>query len=359
MIKVLFVANQMSFNLYGGAETQMIKTFEYINKLSDGKYSIKLFDMWHDDIEECDIVHVFKPTSFSFESLAISKYAKKNGIKVVSSSIFYYDENQNEQKDIVLIILSKLLIRFRKRFMKFWPFFYFDPFRHAEAVFNLSDVILPNTKEELRILSSFLNIDTSKCLIVPNGVNSEFKYGNQSLFREKYHLNDFILFVGRIERRKNVLQLIRAFVKSELNTHLVIIGKISDPAYYSICKKESNQKVIFLPPIPHDSDLLKSAYKSAKVVALPSKYETPGLVALEGGLAGANVVVTSVGGTKEYFKEYAWYINPKSEESIRKALIDAYNSPCSGLLSEHIKKNFGWNTVAKKTMEAYDIVMRS
>ena len=79
MVKVLFVTNQISFNLYGGAETQIIKTFEYINKLGDGKYSIKLFDMWHDNIEEYDIAHVFKPTSFSFESLAISRYAKKNG----------------------------------------------------------------------------------------------------------------------------------------------------------------------------------------------------------------------------------------------------------------------------------------
>lgn len=355
MVKVLFVTNQISFNLYGGAETQIIKTFEYINKLGDGKYSIKLFDMWHDNIEEYDIVHVFKPTSFSFESLAISRYAKKNGVKVVSSSIFY----QNEQKNIVFIILNQFLILLRKRFTKVWPLFYFDPFRHAESVFQISDVILPNTKEELRILSDFFNIDMDKCLIVPNGVNSEFKSGSHSLFRDKYNLNDFILFVGRIEPRKNVLRLIKAFVKSELDTYLVIIGKISDPGYYSICKKESNQKVIFLPPVPHDSDLLKSAYKSAKVVALPSKYETPGLAALEGGLAGANVVVTSVGGTKEYFKEYAWYINPKSEDSIRKALIDAYNSPRDEFLSKHIENNYGWDIVAKRTMEAYDVTMRS
>ncbi|TFH43141.1 MAG: glycosyltransferase [ANME-2 cluster archaeon] len=208
------------------------------------------------------------------------------------------------------------------------------------------------------MLSNFFDIDMNKCLIIPNGVNPEFKYGDVRDSNEKYNLTDFILFVGRIEHRKNVLQLIKAFVKSKLDTHLVIIGKISDPDYYSICKKESNKKVIFLPPIPHESELLRSAYKSAKVVALPSKYETPGLVALEGGLAGANVVVTSVGGTKEYFNEYAWYINPKSEDSIRNALIDAYNSPRNELLSKHIEKKYSWDVVAKKTIEVYDVAMR-
>lgn len=353
MIKVLFVTHQLSFNKYGGAETQILKTLEKINKLENNSFKVKLYDMWTDSIEDYDIVHIFKPTAFPIESYSIAKYAKDNGVKVVVSPIYYFHNISKNMSEMIINSLKERIILCRKYTSKTSPLTYLDPYRHSENLFMISDAILPNTYEELKLLKKVFDIPNEKCHIIPNGVDLEFKYGNSSYFNKNYGLDNFILFIGRIEQRKNVLKLIQAFVKSNIDTSLVIIGKVIDTEYYEECRRSSNKKVIFLSPIPHDSELLKSAYKAAKVVALPSECETPGLVALEGGLAGASIVITEIGGTKEYFGKYSRYVNPSNEEDIKKALIEAYKSPKSNYLSTQIEKNFTWEKVAEMTTNVY------
>lgn len=353
MSKVLFVTHQLAFNKYGGAETQIIKTLKYINT-SETNYQAKLFDMWHDNIENYDIIHIFKPTAFPLESLHLLKYAQNTNVKVAVSPIFYYPNTEKISKDQIIF---QSVLKLRKTFLKRKPFSYLDPYRFSEILINNSDIILPNTHEEYNSLNDFFNLSNDNYSVIPNGVEIEFKYGNPDLFEELYNVRDFIVFIGRIERRKNVLRLIRAFVKSGLKTHLVIIGKKIDEDYFELCRRNSNNKVIFLPPIPHDSELLKSAYKAARVLALPSDYETPGLAALEGGISGTNIVITKVGGTKEYFGEYAWYVDPSNEDSIQNALIEAYNKPKDNKLSKYLEMRFTWDKVAKTTTKAYDKIL--
>ena len=88
-------------------------------------------------------------------------------------------------------------------------------------------------------------------------------------------------------------------------------------------------------------------------MALPSWLENPGLSALEGGLAGANVLVTSIGSAREYFKNYAFYVNPNSYKDIKKKLILAYKKEKDNELALHIKKNFIWEVVTNKVAESY------
>lgn len=343
--------------MYGGAETQIIKTLEYINKSRKNKYQVKLFDMWSDSIENYDIIHIFKPTAFPSESYLLTKYAKAKGVKVIVSPIYYFHYSPKSIDEKIITSVKKHLIFSRKHFFKTIPTLsQANPYKHSEEVLKSSDVILPNTQEELELLTKVFDIESKKCHVIPNGVEIEFKYGNQSLFKEKYGLDNFILFVGRIEKRKNVLTLIKAFVKSKLDTHLVIIGKPIDSEYYTLCRKNANENIIFLPPIPHDSELLKSAYKAAKVLALPSDCETPGLVALEGGISGTNIVITEIGGTKEYFDKYAWYVDPSNEDNIKNKLLEAYGTPKNNNLSKHIEENFTWNKVAEMTTKIYDLV---
>jgi len=198
------------------------------------------------------------------------------------------------------------------------------------------------------------NIDKNKIKIIPNGVDAEISNGNSSIFYNKYGLYDFILFIGRIEPRKNVYRLIEAFNSLELKTHLVIIGKKTDIDYYNKCQSISSNKIIYIPSFSHDDEMLRSAYKAAKVVVLPSFLETPGLVALEGGAAGANIVITKIGGTKDYFGDMAWYIDPTSTTNIAIALKKAYESEKTSTLSNHILSNFTWDIVAEKTKKIYD-----
>ena len=354
-IKVALATHQATNSLRGGVETQILKTMEYVNRL-DGPIEAKLFDMWNDRIEDYDIVHIFGPELFPTESLVISDYAILNNVNVVTSPIAY--DSQGYTRDGIGIIRSglwKALVSFRTFSSKSDHLQFLDPFRNMQKILKNSDKILPNTKDEQNhLMETFPDIPKDKFTLVPNGVDLRFKNGTSEVFKEEYGIEDFVLYLGAIGRRKNVHRLIEAFLCTELNTNLVIIGRVAEREYYDMCKKGANERVVFLPPISHESELLRSAFKACKVAVLPSYYETPGLAALEGGLAGANVVVTGIGGTREYFKDYAWYVDPTSTESIKEALLEAYAAPKTSDLSDHIEANFTWEKVARKTADSYE-----
>jgi glycosyltransferase involved in cell wall biosynthesis len=100
--------------------------------------------------------------------------------------------------------------------------------------------------------------------------------------------------------------------------------------------------------------MLTSAYLNARVVALPSAFETPGLVALEAASLGRTVVVTNVGSAPEYFKNHAYYVNPESQRSITSALQTAWDKPFDEKdLSRFVLQNYTWKKAAEQTSKIY------
>jgi glycosyltransferase involved in cell wall biosynthesis len=89
------------------------------------------------------------------------------------------------------------------------------------------------------------------------------------------------------------------------------------------------------------------------VFVLPSFFETPGIAALEAGLAGANITITKYGGTQEYFGTMANYVDPGSVESVRAGILAALARPRSATLREHIRKHYLWQTIAEQTAKEY------
>ncbi len=348
-LKVLYVAGPGDFNVQAGGEVQLTKTMEYLKKLG---VTVDIFSPFKTKLANYDIVHIFGPSAFPMWSCLLAERAKKQGVKVAVSTIFWLTSYNN--KALLSLVKSGVVSRLMFPIGKHIPLF---GMTYLKSLFEMSDILLPNTHEEERMIRYLFNIKGNKFNIIPNGVDKEFRNGADSLFSKKYKVKDFILFVGRIERRKNVLQLIKAFKNSRINTKLIIIGARPDERYYELCKEAADSNVIFIDPIPHDSELLKSAYKACDTLVLPSNVETPGLVALEAGLAGAKIAITEIGGTKEYFANYATYINPFKFSSIKKAITDAHNLKKDNALSSIILKKYTWEAVAEKTLEAYKKIL--
>jgi glycosyltransferase involved in cell wall biosynthesis len=103
--------------------------------------------------------------------------------------------------------------------------------------------------------------------------------------------------------------------------------------------------------------MLASAYAACEVFVLPSLFETPGIAALEAGLAGAKIVITPHGGTRDYFGLLAQYVDPFSVESIRIGILSALSANRTDTLQHHIKKEFLWSTTAEKTLAVYQRVL--
>ena len=357
MIRCAYVTHHLAKTSEGGAEVQIQWTEEQITRLRP-EYNISRFNPWTDSIDEFDLIHIFAPTNFAAESARIATYAKTRGKIVLTSPIFHPYPGDGGWSSLYACLTNKLLTNLRRAFLS-GPLSRLNPHIWLYHTLTNSDMILPNSKQEADILSQYFDIEHERIRVIPNGIDSRFAQANPKLFTDQYGLKNFILFVGRIEPVKNTTMLIEAFKHSGLDTDLVIIGRPVDPTYYERCRILSSERVHIFPLMHPQDEMFLSAYAAAKVVALPSLYETVGLVALEGGLAGANVVVTEVGGAREYLRDDAWYVDPQNISSISHGLRSAYNSPKTSFLRERLANDYSWEETGKLTAQAYDYVLNS
>ena len=194
---------------------------------------------------------------------------------------------------------------------------------------------------------------------MPNGVLPAFGTASPELFRERWGPDPFVLSVGRIEPRKNTLGLIRAIRP----TRAAAGGHRRGPAglssdYERECRRAGEGLVAWLGRLDHHDPLLASAYAAARVFALPSWFETPGLAALEAALAGCAVVITPYGSTREYFGDLVEYARPDRPEEIRRAVGECWDDGPDPRLARWIATHYLWPNVAQITAEVYDQVAR-
>jgi len=346
-MKVLFNTQPAAFQsqIFGGAEIQLLKTKEYLEKLG---VKVKFFDLYNDKVEDFDILHNF---GMSRDTNFLCNVAKKMNTKIALSSIYwpptdliFSDEKVKGAGKIVFERMSLLETELNP-FSKVYPY---------KNFLKIADVILPNSETEKDVLVKRFKTDPNKILPVPNGVDKKYLQAKPDLFFKNFKTRDFVLYVGRIDPRKNLLKLVRAM--RSLSIPLVILGNPapSQVDYLKQCKKEAHgSKISFIKGLPKDDPLLISAYAAAKTLVLPSWYETPGLVALEAGLAGCNIAITSKGSTKDYFGDLAEYCNPTKISSIKNSVLQAHRKKNGQDLRNHILNNFTWEAVAEKTLSAY------
>jgi glycosyltransferase involved in cell wall biosynthesis/Tfp pilus assembly protein PilF len=179
--------------------------------------------------------------------------------------------------------------------------------------------------------------------------------GDPKLFEKEYGVKDFVLCVGRLETRKNQLMLLKALEQSECTVVLAAGGFSYQPEYErAVSNFKRKGRTIILGRI--SDEMLASAYAAAKVHALPSWYELPGLVSLEAALQGCNLVVTDRGTTADYLDRYAYYCNPADERTIYAAVTAAMCTPQVSGLREHVQQ-FTWERTIEETVSAYNEVI--
>jgi glycosyltransferase involved in cell wall biosynthesis len=290
------------------------------------------------------------------ECLSICKLAKKKGLGIALSTIYWPEEERWSYLSIKKFLGMPSII-----YSNFKDYRYLTPktLYPYKDFLETADVIIPTSKMEASVLSKKFRINPAKFFPVYIGVEKVFSNSSAEFFAQKFGLKDFVLFVGRIEKTKNVLSLIKAC--REIEIPLVIIGHYNswEYEYFLECKKlmEQSPNVHYLGFLQPFSKELASAYAAAKVFALPSLHETAGLTALEAGLAGCNVVITRNSFSMEYFKNLALYVNPTSVKDIRKKVLEAYERPRTNDLRKYILDNYSEEQVAEATMEAYKLAL--
>jgi glycosyltransferase involved in cell wall biosynthesis len=223
----------------------------------------------------------------------------------------------------------------------------------TREICRLADLVLPNTRAEAELVSKAFGLPESKVKKVPNGVDERFLNATPDAFFAKYGKKNFVLYCGHVGYgRKNLLALIE--VMKGIDRPLVIVGKALDNEYGRECRSSAREvkDCLLIPGLEHDSEMLVSAYAACDTFCLPSDFETPGLAALEAALAGAKVVITDQGGTREYFGSHARYVVPCDLKGLRRVLNESLSVPRSTALREHVRLNFLWRRAGEKLVEA-------
>ena len=171
---------------------------------------------------------------------------------------------------------------------------------------------------------------------------------------------DFILSVAKLEHRKGLDVLIRAFAElrpSHGSLALVILGNAGDAAerLRTLTKELGlGNDVFFFEAVPHEQ--VGAFFKTAKVVCLPSRSETFGLVLLEAGAFRRPVVATRVGGIPEVIEDGHTGLLVESDDpaglaaALTRVLADAALARVMGeRLFQRVETEFTW----KRSYAAY------
>lgn len=318
----------------GGGETQLAKTREALERLG---VSVGLFDIWAPD-KSFDILHVF---GSSYELSSFVETAKRSGLSVVVSAIAYSVKPAWQWK----------LAKYTE-----WLLPAPTVYRLRQRIYTFADRIVVASASEARQLKQGFNVDNSKFRVISHGIDADrFRLVDPSMFLQKYGLKDFVLQVGRINRHKGQARLIRALEGTGLN--VVFIGPLdyTDPS--GVAEFEQLVKryrwVHYLGVIDHEDPILPAAYAAARVHVLPSVSESLGLVTLEAIAAGTAAVSGAYPAIREYLGDQIHYCNPRSIDSIREAVLQAYQLGPKQGAREYTLNNLTWDHVARKLVELY------
>jgi len=359
-MRVLFISRATLYTNSGGDTIQIKNTAEEVKKLgvqveirlANEKIDYSKFDLIHffNIIRPADILYHMdksrKPYVVSTIFVDYYEYERKTarGIRKFISNILSPDGIE------YLKVITRYIINNEKIVSRYYLLSGHK--KSVQRVIAGAKILLPNSENEYKRLADRYKI-SQKNKIIPNGIDENLFCHTEDVatFRE----NDLIICVARIEPLKNQLNLIKAL--NDTNYRLLIIGKPSTNhiKYYLKCKQQASSNIFFIDHIAQ-RDLIKY-YRQAKVHVLPSWFETTGLSSLEAAAMGCNIVITDKGDTPEYFKEYAYYCQPQSPESIRNAVEKAACSKVNKELESLVRNNYTWKIAGEKTFESYKEVL--
>ena len=173
----------------------------------------------------------------------------------------------------------------------------------------------------------------------------------------------YILFVGRLEPRKNLSGLLKAYeiVRQRLGRaapSLVLAGE-RDPQFkaFNSCfaANQTREGVRLAGCVPQE--LLPALYSGAAVFAYPSFGEGFGLPVLEAMACGAPVVASSAPAVPEVTADAAWLVAPKDVNGLAEALCRVLSD--AGLAAQLRRKGlerastFSWDNTVRAALSAY------
>lgn len=201
---------------------------------------------------------------------------------------------------------------------------------HACKVSDRIIAISNQTKEDL---ISFLNISPDKISVIYQGCSHYFyeKYDEEfsKTVSTKYKLPErYLLFVGTIEERKNLLNVLKAIHLSGIKIPLVVVGRKTTPYFNNILEyiSANNLNNIFFPGGVENFEL-PVIYRNAECLIYPSFFEGFGIPLIEALVSKIPAISSNTGCFTEAGGPGTIYIDPYSPEEIGEAILKVTKQP--------------------------------
>lgn len=267
----------------------------------------------------------------------------------------YVDEHQDEYEAIIVVTYLyytavKSIVRIKDKAI-FIPTAHQEPFIHFDMykkVFGAADAFVFLTDEEKELVHAIFHNEDVPYEVMGVGVDVP-EHVDSERFKKKYNLDEYIIYVGRIDEGKDCPRLFKYFLeykkRNKNNLKLVLMGK-------AVCDIPKSPDIISLGFVSDEDKF--DGIKGAKALILPSKFESLSISVLEAMTLSIPVIVNGIcdvlkghcvksnGGLyyKNYF-EFEGCVNYMLEHP------EEYKMLCANA-RKYVEDYFQWDDIMKK-----------
>lgn len=299
-----------------------------------------------------------------WRSLGIIQNLKSDNIDVfhgLSNEIPFGLKNAGIQS--VVTVHDLIFIRYPEYYALFDRIIYKLKLRYA---ISSADKIIAISNQTRKDLIHYFNVESDRIKVIYQNCDPIFftkaSVENKHKVQKKYNLPErYILNVGTIEERKNLLLVIKA-LKDIKDIHLVVVGK--DTPYSTrvksyIMSHDLQQRVHFIKNADHSD--LPAIYQSAQLFVYPSRFEGFGIPIVEALHSGIPVIAATGSCLEEAGGPGSIYIDPDDEASLARQInMVLGNSEQRNRMIragyDHVK-NFSDEKIATEVIEVYKEVL--
>lgn len=348
-----------------------------------GRYSKELLYRFIKHAQNDSLVIFYNPKQNNREDIEF--FEKHDNVQLVQAPFRHYSlEEQIRFVDLLMRAKLNIMhfpnfnvpVRYKRPFVvtihdlthhflsgnkkKTWIYFQAYKYIISQAAINSKRIITVSESSKKDIVE-ILKVPPEKISTVYEGFNRILvEENNVARIRREFMLSrPYFLFVGVLERKKNIPLLTKAFdeflKRYELDVDLVIAGR-EDPHNPSVKGEALNIKnkhrIVFTDYV--DDVSLASLYAGAYAFVTASSHEGFGLPGIEAMSYGLPVIASNTSVFNEIYDNAALYFDPNSPEDLAEKMYLLANDP---RFYEQCQQNslrrvelFSWEECAKKTL---------
>lgn len=242
------------------------------------------------------------------------------------------------------------------------------PFRRRQLIWSTrwnahaASAIIAVSHATRNDLIEHLHVEPDRIRVIHHGISPKFAPASKTsieAIRQRYSLGDcFILAVGTIHPRKNLIRLVQAFEQlaaDDLRIRLVLCGALGwegDSIIRRVSASPVRNRIVHLGYLPDEE--LPALYSAAAVFAFPSLYEGFGMPLLESMACGTPVVTSNRSALPEIAGGSAILVDPLDPSAIaagiHRVLYDEQLRESLVTGGFERVKSFGWRKCAGETL---------